>query len=193
MKNCILVLCRKFRKWAKLRRKETWQTSKCFSFIHAVPFLFHLLLAASLLVISVANLALLSTNISKSTSVHSVASAFMSSQSVVLETTAGWLTSVSAVRKAIPVGLTSGKNPPRPLTLTVRYWEHSWNIKTDYIIMYLLIVILDIIIAVIILLSVKFIIMKESNSSLYCFQSLFSKKSYSKTLIVSEIPFSLCS
>lgn len=59
------------------------------SFIHTLSFLVDSLLAASLLVISVANLALLSTNISKSTSVPSVASAFMSSPSVVLETTAG--------------------------------------------------------------------------------------------------------
>lgn len=39
--------------------------------------------------LSVANLALLSTNITKSTSVPSVASAFMSSQPVGLETAAG--------------------------------------------------------------------------------------------------------
>lgn len=61
--------------------------------------------------ISVANLALPSTNITKSTSVPSAASAHMSSQSAVWETMAGWLTSASAARKAIPAGLTSGRRP----------------------------------------------------------------------------------
>lgn len=126
-----------YRKWNEHDCKRIYIFIKFSSFIQAVSFLFYSLLAASLLVCSVANLALLSTNISKSTSVPSVDSAVMSSQSVVLETTAGWLTSANAVRTEIPVGLASGRNPPSPLTLTgeivyftVRYWEHYCNSNT---------------------------------------------------------------
>lgn len=85
-----------------------------------VALLFILVFIFTLVSVSVANLALLCTNITKSTSVPSAASASMSSQSVVLETTAGWLTSASAVRRGIPAGLTSGRHP-LPLRPSNRY------------------------------------------------------------------------
>lgn len=88
----------------------------CF-FLFSLSSSFYIHSSALLVSISVANLALLSTNITKSTSVPSAASAFMSSQSVVLETTAGWLTSASAVKREIPAGLTSGRNSHKSLAL----------------------------------------------------------------------------